>query len=168
MFGGNKSAVVGFLGFSKVRPADAMRGNPRFRCSPSCMLIEQKEPTILGVPLPVCMFLFVITACATCITGTAWTTFPPCAALHQLQQDVRMPELTSVARAAQWAASSQGRRTSSRCARAICGCLVLCHLNTPFVSQVNVNPVGTAARPVDEEEDTKGYDWRTPEVSPCV
>jgi len=44
VFGGNKSAVVGFLGFSK------------------------KEPTILGVPLPVCMFLFVITACATCIT----------------------------------------------------------------------------------------------------
>lgn len=44
VFGGNKSAIVGFLGFSKA------------------------EPTILGVPLPVCMFLFVICACATCIT----------------------------------------------------------------------------------------------------
>jgi hypothetical protein len=34
---------------------------------------EQKEPTILGVPLPICMFIFVITACATCITGSCPT-----------------------------------------------------------------------------------------------
>mmetsp|Transcript_20399 Transcript_20399/g.31862 ORF Transcript_20399/g.31862 Transcript_20399/m.31862 type:complete len:131 (-) Transcript_20399:203-595(-) len=82
VFGGKNSSVVGFLGFSK------------------------KEPTLLGIPMPIVMFLFVLTVTISCLT---------------------------------------------------IGC---CIARKTDILKVNKEEVGGPARPVDEEEDTKGYDWR--------
>lgn len=85
VFGAKNGTVVGFLGFSN------------------------KEPAVLGIPLPICMFLFVLCMCISCITV---------------------------------------------------GCLIA---RKTDILKVNKSEVGGAAKPVDEEEDSKGYDWRQPQ-----